>query len=87
MRAYKGFHKDLNCTMGKGVFYYEPGKWYSEQEARCADTGFHATDNPLEVLRWYSGEDDRYFAVELLGNIDEDGYGSGDYAGKRTYDR
>lgn len=26
MRAYKGFHKDLNCTMGKGVFYYEPGK-------------------------------------------------------------
>lgn len=76
MRAYKGFHKDLNCTMGKGVFYYEPGKWYSEQEARCADTGFHATDNPLEVLRWYSGEDDRYFAVELRGNIDEDGYGS-----------
>lgn len=39
MRAYKGFHKDLNCTMGKGVFYYEPGKWYREQEARCADTG------------------------------------------------
>ena len=76
MRAYKGFHKELNCTMGKGVFYYEPGKWYSEQEARCADTGFHATDNPLEVLRWYSGEDDRYFAVELRGNIDEDGYGS-----------
>ena len=76
MRAYKGFHKDLNCTMGKGVFYYEPGKWYSEQEARCADTGFHATDNPLEVLRWYSGEGDRYFAVELRGNIDEDGIGS-----------
>ena len=76
MRAYKGFHKDLNCTMGKGVFYYEPGKWYSEQEARCADTGFHATDNPLEVLRWYSNEGDRYFAVELRGNIDEDGCGS-----------
>lgn len=76
MRAYKGFHKDLNCTMGKGVFYYEPGKWYREQEARCADTGFHATDNPLEVLRWYSNEGDRYFAVELRGNIDEDGCGS-----------
>lgn len=76
MRAYKGFHKDLNCTMGKGVFYYEPGKWYSEEEARCANTGFHATDNPLEVLRWYSNEGDRYFAVELRGNIDEDGIGS-----------
>lgn len=76
MRAYKGFHKDLSCTMGRGVFYFEPGKWYSEQEAKCANTGFHATDNPLEVLRWYSNEGDRYFAVELRGNIDEDGYGS-----------
>ena len=34
MRAYKGFHKDLNCTMGKGVFYYEPGKWYRGEGLR-----------------------------------------------------
>lgn len=76
MRAYKGFHKDLSCTMGKGKFCYEPGKWYSEKEARCADTGFHATDNPLGVLSWYSNREDRYFIVELRGNIDEDGYES-----------
>ena len=25
MRAYKGFHKDLNCTMGKGVFITSRG--------------------------------------------------------------
>ena len=76
MRAYKGFHKDLSCTMGRGVFYFEPGKWYSEQEAKCANTGFHATDNPLDVLSYYRNEDDRYFIVELRGNIDEDGCGS-----------
>lgn len=76
MLAYKGFHKDLSCTMGKGEFCYEPGKWYSEQEARCANTGFHATDNPLDVLGDYRNEEDRYFIVALRGNIDEDGIDS-----------
>lgn len=73
MIAYKGFHKDLNCTMGKGNFQYEPGKWYREEDAKCANKGFHATDNPLDVLSYYDGEEDRYFIVNLRGNIDEDG--------------
>lgn len=73
MIAYKGFHKDLNCTMGKRNFYFEPGKWYREEDARCANTGFHATDNPLDVLSYYNGTEDRYFIVNLRGNIDEDG--------------
>lgn len=73
MLAYKGFHKDLNCTMGKGNFRYEPGKWYQEEDAKCANTGFHATDNPLDVLSYYDGESDRYFIVNLRGNVDEDG--------------
>lgn len=76
MTGYKGFHKDLTCTMGKGRFRYEPGKWYSEEEARCARIGFHATDNPLDVLCYYNSKDDRYFRVELRGNVDEDGVDS-----------
>ncbi len=76
MLAYKGFHKNLNCTMGKGDFHFVPGKWYSEENAKCANTGFHATDNPLDVLSYYSGQDDRYFIVNLRGNVDEDGVNS-----------
>lgn len=76
MLAYKGFNKNLTCTMGKGTFQYEPGIWYSEENARCASTGFHATDNPLDVLSYYNKDDDRYFIVALGGNIDEDGVNS-----------
>ncbi len=76
MRAYKGFHKNLSCTLGKGTFYFEPGKWYREKDAKCANTGFHATDNPLDVLSYYNEADDRYFIVELGGNVDEDGTNS-----------
>lgn len=76
MIGYKGFNKNLTCTMGKGIFQYEPGKWYKEEEAKCARTGFHATDNPLDVLAYYSKADDRYFIVKMRGNIDEDGTNS-----------
>ena len=76
MLAYKGFNSDLTCTMGKGKFQYEPGKWYSEENANCGKNGFHATDNPLDVLSYYGKDSDRYFIVELRGNIDEDGVNS-----------
>lgn len=42
--AYKGFNKDLTCTMGNGTFQYKPGVWYKEEKAHCARAGFHATD-------------------------------------------
>lgn len=73
MLAYKGFNKNLTCTMGRGTFQYEQGIWYTEENAKCASTGFHATDNPLDVLSYYNKDDDRYFIVALGGNIDEDG--------------
>lgn len=76
MMAFKGFRKDLTCTMGRGTFQYEPGVWYKEVEAECAHTGFHATYNPLDVLAYYDRKDDRYFIVELRGNIDEDAWNS-----------
>lgn len=76
MLGYKGFRKDLTCTMGKGTFRYEPGRWYDETLAHCGHDGFHATDNPLDVLSYYDVKDDRYFIVQLEGNIDEDGVNS-----------
>ena len=76
MFAYKGFNKNLECTMGKGVFKYEIGKWYKEDSAHCCKDGFHATDNPLDVLAYYNKPDDRYFIVELAGNVDEDAVNS-----------
>lgn len=44
MLAYKGFHSDLTCTMGKGTFQYKQGVKYTEESAHCGRDGFHATD-------------------------------------------
>ncbi len=73
MIAYKGFNKDLSCTLGKGIYKYEVGKTYEETEAQCARTGFHCVEEPLEVLRWYSSDDSRYCVVDAIGDVHEDG--------------
>lgn len=72
MKAYKGFRKDLTCTMGKGAYQFEIDKWHKEKKAQCCNTGFHCTDNPLDVLCYYRNDDDRYFIVEAAGDIHED---------------
>lgn len=73
MIAYKGFNKDLACTMGKGVFQYEVGKTYNEDYAQCASTGFHCVEEPIEVLSWYSQETSRYCIIDAGGDVHEDG--------------
>lgn len=73
MIAYKGFNKDLTCTMGHGRFQYEVGKTYKENEAKCAKNGFHCVEEPIEVLSWYKSGDSRYCMVEAGGDINEDG--------------
>ena len=73
MIAYKGFNKNLQCTLGKGTFQYEIGKTYTEEKARCASTGFHCVEEPIEVLDWYRGKEDRYCIVEAKGDVHEDG--------------
>lgn len=73
MIAYKGFNKDLVCTMGKGQFQYEVGKTYKEERAKCASTGFHCVEEPIEVRSWYSSESSRYCIVDAGGDINEDG--------------
>ena len=70
MIAYKGFNKDLTCTLGKGKYQYEIGKTYEEEEAQCAQCGFHCVEEPIRVLDWY--KDGRWCVVDVQ-DIHEDG--------------
>lgn len=74
MIAYKAFNKDLTCTLGKGTFQYEEGKIYTEDTAKCAKTGFHCTNDPLDTLLYYPDmKHSRYYIVDARGDINEDG--------------
>ena len=64
--AYKGFNKDLTC---KG-FKYEIGKEYEEQEVSICKSGFHACENPFDVLDYYGDIlNNRFCKVEQSGTI------------------
>lgn len=76
MIAYKGFSKDLTARLGKGTFQFKMNETVEEKEAKCANTGFHCAEEPLDVLSYYSGKDDRYCVVRAGGDIHEDANGS-----------
>ncbi len=76
MLAYKAFNSELQATMGKGTFQFEPGKTYEESECKCSYNGFHCAENPLCTLRYYPGKDVRFFIVKAEGDINQDGYDS-----------
>ena len=72
--AYKAFNKDLTCTLGRGKFQYEEGKWFEEKEANCIRNGFHCAENPLDCLNYYGDmEKAVYYIVLADGDINEDG--------------
>lgn len=73
MIAYKGFNKNLACTLGRGTYQYEVGKTYREDNAQCVNSGFHCVEEPIEVLRWYGDKTSRYCIVDAGGDINEDG--------------
>ena len=66
--AYKGFDKDMKCRN----FQYEIGKKYEMgSDIEVCKRGFHACENPMDVLNYYKDMlNDRYCVVEQSGNID-----------------
>ena len=65
VKAYKGFNKHMQCTPNGKIFQYEIGKEYKEDEAYLCHCGFHACENPLDVLSYYNNIDDKFCEVEL----------------------
>lgn len=73
MKAYKGFTKDLRATLGKGRAY-KPNEVVVEKNSKCARTGLHCAEDPLDCFNYYSlGPQNVYWLVEAGGSIDEDG--------------
>ena len=67
--AYKGFNEDLTCR----GFQYEIGKEYEEKEVSVCESGFHACENPFDVLGYYGDVlDNRFCKVEQSGTIKKD---------------
>lgn len=67
MIAFKGFNLKLQCTLGRGTYQYEVGKTYHEEKCKCANSGFHCVEEPIEVLRWYPNG--RWCIVKAAGDI------------------
>lgn len=64
--AYKGFNSDLTCR----GFQYKIGEKYScDEKTILCGKGFHACEEPLDVLNYYSKPDSRYCTVEQSGEI------------------
>ena len=67
--AYKGFNEDLTCR----CFQYEIGKEYEEKEVSVCERGFHACENPFDVLDFYGDVlNHRFCKVEQSGTIKKD---------------
>ena len=67
--AYKGFNKDLTCR----GFQYEIGKEYEEEEVSVCKSGFHACENPFDVLDYYGDIlNNRFCKVEQSGTIEKE---------------
>ena len=67
--AYKGFNKDLTCR----GFQYEVGNEYTEEKVSICNSGFHACENPFDVLDFYGDAlNNRFCKVEQSGLIEKD---------------
>ena len=66
MKMYKGFDKNMKCR----GFQYEIGGAYETDEAKICKLGFHACENPLDVLQYYDPANSRFCLVDLDANGD-----------------
>ena len=64
--AYKGFNSDLTC---RGLQYKIGEKYSCDEKIILCEKGFHACEEPLDVLLYYDKPDSRYCIVEQSGEI------------------
>lgn len=64
MKAYKGFNKDMTCR----DFQYEEGKEYTTDKAKLCENGFHACEDPIDCLHYYSPANSEFHEVEIHDN-------------------
>lgn len=68
----KAFTPRLTAIKGAGEYQYKPGKNVTEK-AKCANTGFHLCEDPLDCLSYYDWDGkNQFWAVAASGDIDED---------------
>ena len=73
IKAFKAFDKDFKCR----DFQYEVGKECEESDIKVCSKGFHACENPFDVLDHYplidnDGNASRFAEVEQSGDIERD---------------
>ena len=67
--AYKGFNQDWTCR----GYQYEIGKMYEHKgDVKACESGFHACEYPLDVLRYYSPAESKFAVVKMSGGTSKD---------------
>ena len=61
MKAYKAFDKDFRCR----GYQFKEGETFETESASLCNKGFHACENPLDVLNYYDLTGSRFAEVDL----------------------